>query len=37
VVVKQDEKPEELRAELREIAERLERIERDLGDREPTG
>jgi hypothetical protein len=32
--VKQDEKPEELRAELREIASRLDRIERALGERE---
>ena len=32
--VRQDEKPEELRAELREIAERLERIERALGEEE---
>lgn len=35
--VKQDEKPEELRAELREIAERLKRIERALGERRSGG
>ncbi len=33
--VKQDERPEELRAELREISARLERIERTLGERGP--
>ncbi|MCA1678704.1 MAG: hypothetical protein LC777_07030 [Actinobacteria bacterium] len=32
--VKQDEKPEELRAELREIASRLDRIEKALGGRD---
>jgi type II secretory pathway pseudopilin PulG len=32
--VNQDEKPDELRAELQDIAARLERIERALGDRE---
>jgi voltage-gated potassium channel len=31
--VKQDERPDEVRAELREISTRLERIERVLGER----
>jgi hypothetical protein len=31
--VKQDERPDEVREELREISARLERIERALGDR----
>jgi voltage-gated potassium channel len=31
--VKQDERPDEIRAELRDIAARLERIERALGER----